>query len=80
MGSVEERLQQITPILQEPATKEAAISLDESKMPVVAKVVNEACVSSNSFNSNAYVTGSKENLSVLNSNAWTLMGLWLPML
>nr|POF18220.1 hypothetical protein CFP56_50754 [Quercus suber] len=45
-------------------TTEDDVTLDANQMPVVAEVFNEACVSSNSFNSVAYVTGSKENLSV----------------
>nr|POE66348.1 hypothetical protein CFP56_15070 [Quercus suber] len=60
VGSVEERLQQITP-----TTKEQAVTLDDNKIPVVANVFPEKCVSSNSLNSTAYVTGSKENSSGL---------------
>nr|POE99668.1 hypothetical protein CFP56_18997 [Quercus suber] len=59
LGCEEERLQQFTA-----TTTEDDVTLDANKMPVVAEVFNEACVSSNSFNNVAYVTGSKENLSV----------------
>nr|POE96109.1 hypothetical protein CFP56_23480 [Quercus suber] len=58
----------------EPTSKEEAITLDDNKLPVVAKVINEACVTSNSLNSTAYVSGSKENLCMssnsLNSTAY----------
>lgn len=69
-----DNVNQITLILKEPTPKEEAITLDDNKLPVVAKVINEACVTSNSLNSTAYVSGSKENLCMssnsLNSTAY----------
>ena len=59
LGSDEERLQQISAKM-----KEEDVTLAANKVPVVAKVFNKACVSSNSFNDTASVTGGKESLSV----------------
>ena len=56
----EDQLQQITTTM-----KEDDVTLEANKVPAVAKGLNEECVSSNSLTNTAYVTGSKENLSVL---------------
>uniref|UniRef100_A0A7N2M9T7 DUF4283 domain-containing protein n=1 Tax=Quercus lobata TaxID=97700 RepID=A0A7N2M9T7_QUELO len=47
--------------------KEEPITLNENKLPVVANVINVACVSSNSLNGKDCVTWSKENLTALRS-------------
>lgn len=65
MEYVEERFQHVTLILKEATKKEEAITMIENKLPVVANVINEACVSSNSLNGKDHVTGSNENLAAL---------------
>ena len=53
----EDRLQQIIA-----TTQEVDATLDSNNVPTVAKVFNEAYVSSNSLPNTAYATGNKENL------------------
>ena len=63
----EEWFQHVNPILKGATNKEEPITLNENKLPVVANVINVACVSSNSLNGKDCVTGSKENLTALRS-------------
>ena len=59
----EDRLQQIIATMQE-----VDATLEANNVPAVAKVFNEAYVSSNSLANTAYATGNKENLPV----SWNL--------